>query len=116
MMRTAADASRRAVEGARAAATVTREYMEQTADAGRTLFEAWASGAEASLRAAFELQNTALSAGLSLVEANNASGRDMARHWSAAARQVQQTTLEAWRASVGAAQKLAASGDKTARR
>ena len=113
MMRAAADASRRTVEGARATANVTREYMDQTADAGRKLFDAWASGAEASLQAAFALQNTALSAGLSLVEANNASGCAAAQRWSDAARQAQQATLEAWRASVSAAQKLAATGDKT---
>ena len=105
----AAEASRRTIDGTRAAVQVTRDYLDQSAEIGRKLFDTWASGTETSLQAAFELQNTALAAGLSLLEANNSGSRAMAQQWSDAAHQAQQAALAAWQANINAARKLSTS-------
>jgi hypothetical protein len=99
-MQDPAEARRRTAAGARAAA-------EGTADLSRKLFDAWVEGAEAALRASFELQNASLSAGLSLLEATAATERTALQQWDAAAHQAQQAALEAFRAQVRAARRVA---------
>jgi hypothetical protein len=58
---------------------------------------------EASLRAAFEVQNAALSTGRSVMDASNDSSRNVVQQWTEATREVQQATLDVWQASFRAA-------------
>jgi hypothetical protein len=103
------EASRRAAEGARVAAEATRGLVGDSADVSRKLFDAWVEGAEAALRASFELQNAGLNASLSLLESTAAAERAALQQWDAAAHQAQQAALEAFRAQVRAAQRASES-------
>src|SRR3954463_9501192 len=51
--RVAAEASRRAVDGAKTASQALRTYMDETAAANRALYRAWSANAEATLKTAF---------------------------------------------------------------
>ena len=64
---------------------------------GRQVFEAWASGTESVLRATFEAQNAALTAGLSVVEATSDISRAALDEWTELGRQAQQAVLDAFR-------------------
>jgi hypothetical protein len=77
--------------------------MHQANEASRKMFDAWASGMEASLRAAFEVQNAALSSGHSLMDASTNSSRNVVQQWTEATREAQQATLEVWQAGFRAA-------------
>ena len=71
--------------------------------ASHGLFEAWVTGTEETLRAAFDAQNAALKADLSLLEAAAVSQRELLDEYRRAAQQAQQSTLQAFRSSVRAA-------------
>jgi hypothetical protein len=77
--------------------------MHQANEANRKLFDAWASGMEASLRAAFEVQNAALSTGRALMDASTESSRTVVQQWTEATREAQQATLDVWQAGFRAA-------------
>jgi hypothetical protein len=64
---------------------------------GRQVFEAWASGTERALRASFEAQTAALSAGLSVVDATTDISRAALDEWVAFGRQAQEAVLDAFR-------------------
>ena len=64
---------------------------------GRQVFEAWASGTERALRASFEAQNAALTAGLSVVDATTDISRAALDEWAELGRQAQQAVLDAFR-------------------
>jgi hypothetical protein len=64
----------------------------------RQLANLWVAGAEANLKAAFELQNAAIAAGHSLFEATGTNPA-FYEQWTTMVRQAQQATLEAWQAS-----------------
>ena len=67
---------------------------------GRQVFEAWASGTESVLRATFEAQNAALSAGLSVVASTTDVSRAALDEWAELGRQAQQAVLDAFRATL----------------
>jgi hypothetical protein len=69
---------------------------DRSRETSRTVIDAWAVGAEASFRAALNVQTATLSAGLALLEATNAAYREVAGQWSALVRQSQTTALVAW--------------------
>jgi hypothetical protein len=77
--------------------------MDQANEAGRKLFDAWASGVEASLRASFEMQNAALSTGRAVMDASTDSSRNVVQQWTEATREAQQATLDVWQAGFRAA-------------
>ena len=70
------------------------------------MFDAWSAGAEATLKASFELQNASLSAGSALLEAATTSQRAVIQRWDTAAHGAQQAALEAFLAHVRATSRL----------
>jgi hypothetical protein len=90
------------IEMTRRYATEATNVARQTAERGltfnRQLVTLWAAGAEANLKAAFELQNAAMAAGQSLFAATGTNPA-FYEQWTTMVRQAQQATLEAWQAS-----------------
>src|SRR6266851_137225 len=68
--------------------------------AGRRWFAAWVTGAEDTLRVTFDVQNAALKADVSIMDAAAVGQRGFLDAWRRAAEQAQQSTLEAFRSSV----------------
>lgn len=95
------------VHAVQQAAQTARAYQKETTDISRKVFDAWVAGAEATLRATFDEQNAALSAGLSVVDATTGSNQGAMRQWAETARQAQQAALDAFQANVRAAEQLA---------
>ena len=104
--RITAESSRRTAEGARAAVEATRDLMDDATKVSRRLFDAWVTGAEATLKATFELQNASLSAGAGFVEASSKSQLTTLKQWETAAREAQQAALQAFGAQVRATSRL----------
>jgi hypothetical protein len=68
----------------------------------RGVFDAWASGTEAALKASFEVHNASLAAGLAMLDATSASQRAAMQEWSTAAQRAQTAALEAFQAQLRA--------------
>ena len=83
---------------------------EGAAEASRKIFEAWATGVEASLRATFAAENAALAAGLSVLQATSAAEQAGLQQWAQAARQAQDAAMEAFRTNLQATQHLMDAG------
>jgi len=99
-LKIAESATQRTAEETSEAMKRTREYFDKTEEASRSLFDIWANGAEASLRAALEMQTATLSAGISMLDAAGDANREAFRQWSVLAQKAQDAALEAWRSSV----------------
>src|ERR671931_1523026 len=113
-MRATSEASRRTLEGAQDAMRTTRAYLQESTEANRKLFEAYAQGVEAALKGGFEVQNAVFAAGQSVLDASTNSSRNVLQQWTEIAHEAQQATLELWQAGVGAGDKMlgsAASGE-----
>jgi hypothetical protein len=108
-VRATSEASRRTLQSAQDTMRTTRAYLEESTEANRKLFNAYAQGVEAALKGGFEVQNAVLAAGMSFLDASTNSSRNVVQQWTEIARQAQQATLEAWQASVGAGDKMLAS-------
>ena len=80
------------------------DYLAEITEVNRKLFSAWASGAEASLKATMETQNAALTAGLSLLSTAGSQNQAAGQQWADAARQAQQAALEAFQTTLRAAE------------
>jgi hypothetical protein len=76
------------------------------ADASRKIFEAWASGVEATLKATFDAENAALAAGMSVLQATSAADQAAFQQWAEAARPAQDAALEAFRTNLRATQQM----------
>jgi hypothetical protein len=85
----------------RVAAEAARGLLDDSSEVGRKLFNAWVTGAEATLKATFELQNASLAAGRSLLQ-----------QWDCVAQQAQEATLDAFHAQARPATRV----HETARR
>jgi hypothetical protein len=70
------------------------------------VFDAWADGIEATMRATLDAQKGVLAAGLSLVDATANGGCATLHQWAEATRQAQEAALEGFRANVRAAGQL----------
>jgi LmbE family N-acetylglucosaminyl deacetylase len=111
-MRAASEATQRTVLSAHDAMQTTRAYLEESIEANRKLFEAYAQGVEAAIKGGFEVQNAALAVGISFFDTSTKSSGNVAQQWTEVTRQAQQAALEAWQAGVGAGDKmLASAGD-----
>jgi hypothetical protein len=108
-VRATSEASRRTLQSAQDTMRTTRAYLEESTEANRKLFNAYAQGVEAALKGGFEVQNAVLAAGMSFLDASSNSSRNVVQQWTEVTRQAQQATLEAWQASVGAGDKMLAS-------
>jgi hypothetical protein len=62
------------------------------------VFDSWVTGAEATLKASFELQNASLAAGLAVLDAASASQRSVYQEWDGSARRAQTAALDAFHA------------------
>ena len=107
-VRATVEASRRTVQSMQDATRLTQDLLAHSAETSRKLFAAYTTSVTAGIEAAFNVQNAALAAGLSLLEATSSSNREMARHISETTRQSQQAMLDAWQAGIRAADRLAA--------
>jgi hypothetical protein len=105
--RTAAEASRRTIEGMQAAAQAGRTYLDESAEMSRKLFAAYIGSVEAAMKAAFEVQNTAFAAGTTIAESAAGSGRTMGQQWAAVAYETQRVALEAFQTGVKTVEKFA---------
>ena len=108
-MRATSEASRRTLEGAQDAMRTTRAYLQESTEANRKLFQAYAQGIEAALKGGFEVQNAIFTAGQSVLDASTNSSRNVLQQWTEIAHEAQQATLELWQAGVGAGDKMLAS-------
>jgi hypothetical protein len=108
--RTAAETSRRTLEGMQAATQAGRSYLEESSQWSRKLLDAWASGVEASLKAGFDVQNATLTArfavGITVLDTATNSTRSASQQWVAVARQAQEATLDAFRSNVRMMEKV----------
>jgi hypothetical protein len=75
-------------------------------EASRKIFEAWASGVEATLKATFDAENAALAAGMSVLEATSGADRAAMQQWADAARQAQDAAMEAFRTNMRATRQM----------
>lgn len=64
------------VEAVKVAQDAARRYMDESASIGRTYFNSWAATAQASMRTAFELQNTMMQASRTVADAVAKANRD----------------------------------------
>jgi hypothetical protein len=110
-LRATSEASRRTLLSAQDAMHTMRTYLEQSTEANRKLFNAYARGMEAAVKNTFEVQNAVLAAGMSFLDTSTNSSRNVVQQWTEAARQAQQATLEVWQASVQAGDRLLASAE-----
>lgn len=97
-------------EGVKDATEAARTSLNAVSEASQKVFSAWATGAEASLKAVFDAQNVALQGSISVLETTGGSGREALKQWSDVARKAQQAALEAFRTSVGAVAKAGERG------
>jgi hypothetical protein len=107
-IRATSEASRRTLQGAQDTMQTARTYLEESLEANRKLFNAYAQGIEAAIRGGFEVQNAIFAAGMSFLDASTNSSRNVVQQWTEAAREAQQATLDAWQAGVGAGDGLLA--------
>jgi hypothetical protein len=80
--------------------------LESTVEASRTALRAVGVGSEATLRAAFEVQNAVLDTGAWLVGTAANSSRGAFQDWADATRRAQLSTLAAWQTSLRATEHL----------
>lgn len=99
----AAESARRGTDNARAALEVTRALVETASDVNRRLFEAWLSGAEASLNATFQVQRAGLTAGRAVFDATATSQRATLTAFEAVASEIHNATLQAFQSQVNVA-------------
>src|ERR687884_2044022 len=94
--RATSEASRRTLQGAQDAMRTTSAYLQESTEANRKLFQAYAQGVEAALKGGFEVQNAVFAAGQSVLDASTNSSRDVVQQWTEIAREAQQATLDMW--------------------
>lgn len=111
-VRATVEASRRSLTSAQEATRFSRDLFEQSTEAGRKLFAAYTQGLTAGLKAAFDVQNASLTAGVSLLEMASTSNRELARQLTETTHQMQKATLDSWQASLHAADKFTAGEPK----
>ncbi len=100
--RIAAEASRRTAEAGRATVEVARTYLDDSAAAAEGFYQAFAASAEAGLKGAFEVQNAAFAAGLTVFDAGVKTNRGLLDQYGMTLRQAQQASLEAFLAAARA--------------
>ena len=103
--RIAAQAARNGAENAKASIEAARSYVDEANVVGRDLLGTWSTHSEAALMAAFDAQNAAIDAGLSLFDLGVESNRKAVKQFSAIVKRTQMSTLETWQTAVKAATK-----------
>jgi hypothetical protein len=108
-LRATSEASRHTLQGAQDAVRTTQAYLQESTEANRKLFDAYAQGVEAAIKGGFEVQNAMFTAGQSVLDASANSSRDVVQQWTEIAREAQQAMLDKWQAIVGAGDRILAS-------
>jgi hypothetical protein len=108
-LRATSEASRHTLQGAQDAVRTTRAYLQESTEANRKLFDAYAQGVEAAIKGGFEVQNAMFAAGMSFLDASTNSSRNVVQQWTEIAREAQQAMLDKWQAIVGAGDRILAS-------
>jgi hypothetical protein len=85
------------VEPAPEPASEASNPSQSNAAPAERVFAAWAAGIQATLEAMFDAQNNVLRASLVSLEASARAEGRLAERWTAAAQEVQQATLDAFR-------------------
>ena len=78
--------------------TIVRNTAEQNMHMTRQFADLWTTSVEANMKAAFELQNAAIAASRSLIEATGTQPPTFFQQWTDMVHQAQQATLDAWKA------------------
>ncbi len=112
--RIAAQAARRQSETAKASIEVAKSYLDEAGDLGERVYGTWVAESEAVLRAAFDAQNAAVEAGLSLFDLGVKGNRQAADQFSDLLRRTQQAALDSWQATVAAGERLTAGANTSA--
>ncbi len=103
--RIAAEAARRSTETARASVEVARTYFDESTELGRELVGSWSAQSEMALKAAFDAQNAAISAGVGFFDLGVKGNRQAIDQLTELMRRTQLATLESWQATVKAVTK-----------
>ncbi len=103
--RIAAQAARNGTETAKASIEAARTYVDDSNALGRELLGTWSVQSEATLKTAFEAQNAAMDAGLSLFDLGVKGNRQAVEQFSEIVKRTQKATLESWQATVKMATK-----------
>lgn len=98
--RIAAQAARNSTETAKASMEAARSYVADTSLVGREMFESWTTQGEAALKTAFDAQNAAIDAGLSLFDLGFKGNRKAVEEFSTIVKRSQKATLESWQSAV----------------
>jgi hypothetical protein len=80
------------------ATTIARQTTEHNMQMSQQLAEIWTTSVEANMKAAFDLQNAAIAASRSLMEATGSQSPTFFQQWTDMVHQAQQATLDAWKA------------------
>jgi hypothetical protein len=88
------------------ATQATRQIWTEGAEMNRQLLEAWMASTEATLKATFELQNSAIQAGRSFLETGYTGNQAAYNQWVEAIQQAQKAAMEAWHVTRRTADKM----------
>ncbi len=103
--RIAAQAARNGTETAKASIEAARSYVDDSNALSRELLGTWSVQSEAALKTAFEAQNAAMDAGLSLFDLGVKGNRQAVEQFSEIVKRTQKATLETWQTTVKATAK-----------
>ena len=103
--RIAAQGARNGTETAKASIEAARSYVDDSNALGRELLGTWSVQSESTLKTAFEAQNAAMDAGLSLFDLGVKGNRQAVEQFSEIVKRTQKATLESWQATVKMATK-----------
>jgi hypothetical protein len=110
--RIAAQAARNGTETAKASIEAARSYADDSNALSRDLLSTWTIQSESVLKTAFDAQNAAMDAGLSLFDMGVKGNRQAVEQFSELFKRTQKATLESWQTTV----KMATKATETARR
>jgi hypothetical protein len=110
--RIAAQAARNGTETAKASIEAARSYADDSNALSRDLLSTWTIQSESVLKTAFDAQNAAMDAGLSLFDMGFKGNRQAVEQFSELVKRTQKATLESWQTTV----KMATKATDTARR
>ena len=103
--RLAAQAARNGAETTKASIETARSYVDDANQFGRDLLSTWSTPGEAALKTAFDAQNAAIEAGLSLFDMGVKGNRQAVEQFTDLVKRTQQATIESWHTAANAAAK-----------
>jgi hypothetical protein len=110
--RIAAQAARNGTETAKASIEAARSYADDSNALSRDLLNTWSIQSESVLKTAFDAQNAAMDAGLSMFDLSVKGNRQAVDMFSEIVKRTQKATLESWQTTV----KMTAKATETTKR